>query len=97
MAHLPRLPDAPDRHWSRDPDGACRTADSRVFERSVDEPAAAARAREEEAKAVCAGCDVRVECRRQALAVREPYGVWGGLSEDERRTLFTSGPIPSAA
>ena len=44
-------------------------------------------ARAEAAKAICATCPVIKECREQSLKVREPYGVWGGLSEDERRAL----------
>jgi WhiB family redox-sensing transcriptional regulator len=43
------------------------------------------RAREEEAKRVCFTCDVRDECLEYALATREPYGIWGGLTEIERR------------
>ncbi|MFJ6381160.1 WhiB family transcriptional regulator [Kitasatospora sp. NPDC092039] len=97
MADLSHVSEAPQPRWSREPDGACHTADGGVFGRSADEPVAAARAREEAAKAVCAGCDVRVECRRHALAAREPYGVWGGLTADERRALFTGDPVASAA
>ncbi len=37
------------------------------------------------AKAVCAGCPVIDACRGWALATREPFGIWGGLSEQERR------------
>lgn len=40
-----------------------------------------------EAKAVCAGCVVRDECLDYALAVPEKFGVWGGLSERERRRI----------
>ncbi len=40
--------------------------------------------REAEAKAVCQRCPVIDACRRHALQVAEPYGVWGGLSEEER-------------
>jgi WhiB family redox-sensing transcriptional regulator len=29
-----------------------------------------------------------VQCREQSLRVREPYGVWGGLSEDERSVIL---------
>lgn len=39
------------------------------------------------AKAVCAGCEVRQSCLEYALEQREVYGIWGGLSERERRTL----------
>ncbi len=41
-------------------------------------------AREEAAKRVCARCPVVMPCRAHALAVREPYGVWGGMSAAER-------------
>jgi len=40
-----------------------------------------------EAKAVCAGCPVRVQCLEYALAHDERFGVWGGTSERERRRL----------
>jgi WhiB family redox-sensing transcriptional regulator len=39
------------------------------------------------AKRVCASCEVRVECLQDALDRREPFGIWGGLSERERRVL----------
>lgn len=40
-----------------------------------------------EAKAVCAQCDVRSECLEYALEHDERFGIWGGLSERERRRL----------
>lgn len=40
-----------------------------------------------EAKRICAGCDVRAECLDYALAHDERFGIWGGLSERERRRL----------
>lgn len=40
-----------------------------------------------EAKKVCSGCDVRGECLEYALANDERFGIWGGLSERERRKL----------
>jgi len=46
------------------------------------------RRREAEAKAVCHRCPVITECRVHALRVHEPYGIWGGLSEEERATLL---------
>lgn len=39
------------------------------------------------AKAVCFACPVRSECLAEALDMRELYGVFGGLDEDERRRL----------
>ncbi len=41
----------------------------------------------EEAKAVCRRCDVREQCLQWALDTGQDAGVWGGLSEDERRAL----------
>ena len=43
------------------------------------------------AKRVCAGCEVRAECLQDALDRGERFGVWGGLSERERRTWPSSG------
>lgn len=40
-----------------------------------------------EAKRVCLSCEVRVECLEYALAQDERFGIWGGLSERERRRL----------
>ncbi|BBG04432.1 WhiB family redox-sensing transcriptional regulator [Pseudonocardia autotrophica] len=40
-----------------------------------------------EAKRICSGCEVRAECLEYALAQDERFGIWGGLSERERRRL----------
>jgi WhiB family redox-sensing transcriptional regulator len=40
-----------------------------------------------EAKKICTGCEVRSECLDYALANDERFGIWGGLSERERRRL----------
>jgi len=44
--------------------------------------------REGAARALCAGCRVRVECLEYALVVQEPHGIWGGMNELERRRLL---------
>jgi WhiB family redox-sensing transcriptional regulator len=41
-----------------------------------------------EAKAVCARCPVLAECRRDALTAHEPFGIWGGLTVEERDALL---------
>jgi len=43
-----------------------------------------------DAKAVCRSCEVRTECLEFALANDERFGIWGGLSERERRFLKRS-------
>ncbi|MFA4080136.1 WhiB family transcriptional regulator [Mycobacteroides salmoniphilum] len=40
-----------------------------------------------EAKRICQGCEVKDECLESALANDERFGIWGGLSERERRRL----------
>jgi WhiB family redox-sensing transcriptional regulator len=41
----------------------------------------------DEAKRICTACVVREPCLEFALASNQDAGVWGGLTEDERRTL----------
>jgi WhiB family redox-sensing transcriptional regulator len=45
-------------------------------------------AREARAKEICLSCPVLQQCRSYAISIREPHGVWGGLSEQERRALL---------
>ena len=45
-----------------------------------------------EAKRVCTTCEVRQECLEYALLNDERFGVWGGLSERERRKLAKARP-----
>jgi len=40
-----------------------------------------------EAKRICIGCEVKAECLEYALGSDERFGIWGGLSERERRRL----------
>lgn len=50
-----------------------------------------------EAKAVCRGCTVREDCLEYALANGEKFGIWGGLSERERRRIRRQRAIARAA
>jgi WhiB family redox-sensing transcriptional regulator len=61
---------------------ACLSADPELFF----PVSQAGKALEEaaEAKAICAGCAVRSECLAFALRTRQPYGIWGGMTEEER-------------
>ncbi|HKA93408.1 MAG TPA: WhiB family transcriptional regulator [Acidimicrobiia bacterium] len=54
-------------------------------------------AREAKAKSICAACPVQVACLDYALSIREPHGIWGGLTEAERRLLVDLQPSPSQA
>jgi WhiB family redox-sensing transcriptional regulator len=44
-------------------------------------------ARERRAKQVCASCGVQAACLEQALDNGERYGIWGGLTDLERKHL----------
>ncbi|MEU3244682.1 MULTISPECIES: WhiB family transcriptional regulator [unclassified Streptomyces] len=49
-------------------------------------------ARQRQAKVVCAGCPVRTECLAEALDERIEFGVWGGMTERDRRALLRRKP-----
>src|SRR5690606_42121029 len=83
MADFSRLPGPNADLWDWQLLAACRGVDSSLFFHPEGERGAARSARENSAKEVCMRCPVRAECAAHALAVREPYGVWGGLTEDE--------------
>jgi WhiB family redox-sensing transcriptional regulator len=88
MADFSRLPGPNADLWDWQLSAACRGVDSSLFFHPEGERGAARSSREQSAKEVCTRCPVRAECASHALAVREPYGVWGGLTEDEREELL---------
>ena len=55
------------------------------FGMDENEGAAERHSREQEAKRICTECGVRAECLDYALTTREAYGIWGGLTELERK------------
>ncbi len=87
MANIARLPlpllDVYDWQFA----GACLEADPELFFPPEAERGPRRRARERAAKSYCVRCPVIAECLRHALAVREPYGVWGGLTTGERANV----------
>jgi len=88
-----RRPPVGDLAWrSR---GSCRDSDPALFHGPDREPPRVKRAREAAAKAVCTPCPVLATCRKWALTAREPYGVWGGLGEKDRREINTRRTNPT--
>lgn len=63
--------------------GLCRGSDALVFYPPSEDDTQA-----ERAKSICAMCAVRQPCLEYALATREKHGVWGGLTERERRRVL---------
>lgn len=41
-----------------------------------------------QAKTICSTCPVVVACREYGINTQEPYGIWGGLTQPERRTVL---------
>lgn len=89
MTDVRRLPTPVAENWDWQMRGACRDLDSAVFFHPTRERGPSRRARVRRAKEICGTCPVIDACRRHSLAVREPYGVWGGLSETERSALVS--------
>jgi WhiB family redox-sensing transcriptional regulator len=61
-------------------DGTCAQTDPEAF---FPEKGGSTR----EAKKICIGCEVKPTCLEYALQNNERFGIWGGLSERERRKL----------
>jgi len=69
-------------HWTES--AACRRSDpDALFVQG---------AAQNRAKSVCLGCPVRTECLADALDHRIEFGVWGGMTERERRALLKRRP-----
>ena len=62
----------------------CRTADPDLFFHPDGERAGARAERLRRARLICAACPVARQCAEHAITSREGFGIWGGLSEDER-------------
>jgi len=63
-------------------DGACRTVDPDLFFPIA--VGAVANRQTAKAQQICAGCPVRQQCLDFALRTREPVGIWGGTTPEER-------------
>lgn len=79
-------PDEPPPTWRQD--AACRHFPTELFFPIGHGPRAQAQA--SQAKLVCNECPVRVECLDYALTTNAQFGVFGGMSEDERRRVRRS-------
>ncbi|MFJ3274134.1 WhiB family transcriptional regulator [Streptomyces sp. NPDC086776] len=73
-------------HWDRT--AACREADPVLFFPEGDDATIALLT--QEAKGYCRTCPVSTRCQIDALERAEPFGVWGGLDERERRAILRS-------
>lgn len=74
--------------WEWQLQAACRGMDVEVFFHPDRERNPYRAQRISEAKRICGECPVIAQCRAHALSVCESFGVWGGLSEDERAGIL---------
>ncbi len=88
MADVRRLPIPVTALWDWQMHAECRNVDTAVFFHPESERGPAKRTRDSHAKAFCLRCPVIEACRLHALNVQEPYGVWGGLTVDERAEIL---------
>ncbi|MFC9839215.1 WhiB family transcriptional regulator [Rhodococcus sp. NPDC127530] len=63
---------------------SCRGIDTERFFSPDGERGRGRAQREHAAKQICQDCRVLAECRAHALTTTEAYGIWGGMSENER-------------
>jgi WhiB family redox-sensing transcriptional regulator len=61
-------------------EAACKTLPLEMFFPPAEQEA-------EAAKSICSGCTVKEPCLEAALAAGERFGIWGGLTSDERQTI----------
>lgn len=97
MSETSRLPAPRAESWDWQRWGQCRNMDSAVFFHPDGERGPARRNRVARAKQICHSCPVLTQCQRHALHTQEPYGIWGGLDETERRDILTGRATVSAA
>ena len=83
---------ARDRRPNWRDDAACRDADPELF--FPDGDIRSARAHVKMAKLICRGCPARAACLSWALGSGQETGIWGGLTENERRRLHRWAAAP---
>lgn len=83
--------------WEWQFQGSCQELDPNLFFHPDGERGGPRRRRAESAKRICKTCPVIEQCRAHALAVGEPYGIWGGMSEEERHHYLQSRRIKAVS
>ena len=74
--------------WEWQYEGECRKHDAEVFFLESHLRGPAKQKKVFAAKKICAPCPVKQQCLEHALRTPEYYGVWGGLSEEERAVIL---------
>ena len=88
MAEIHSLPSPHEGDWDWAIQAACRGSGTHNFYHPDAERGPSKARREQRAKAVCATCPVIANCLEWALSAREPYGIWGGTTVEERDRIL---------
>ena len=67
--------------------GLCRDEDRELFFLDPGQRGHEKASRESKALAICSACPVKTACLEHALTVPEKYGVWGGMTVEQRQAL----------
>jgi WhiB family redox-sensing transcriptional regulator len=89
MSDVSRLPGPQAELWDWQRHAQCRGMGTETFFHPENERGPRRANRDAAGKAVCRRCPVIDECARHALAAREPFGIWGGLNEQEREDILS--------
>jgi WhiB family redox-sensing transcriptional regulator len=79
--------------WDWQFDGACNGIDPESFFLEPKSRGKDKRSVEQKAIAICNTCPVKQKCLDHALKVPEMFGVWGGMTEDQRQVLIEQSGI----
>ena len=74
--------------WAWQEDGKCKEADTEMFFLDAGERGKQKNQKQREAQKICRGCPVIEQCLSHALNVPEFYGVWGGMTPEQRHALL---------
>jgi WhiB family redox-sensing transcriptional regulator len=76
--------------WKWQEEGLCRkrNIDPNVFFFEDSMRGKVKRSKEKEAKKICQACPVIQQCLEHSLNLPENYGIWGGMTEEERRRVI---------
>ena len=75
-------------NWEWQYDGACNGVDPEAFFLEPSARGKNKRHKEQKAVAICKMCPVKEVCLEHALSIPEYFGVWGGMTEDQRQTII---------
>jgi WhiB family redox-sensing transcriptional regulator len=78
--------------WDWQLRATCRQVETDLFFPQEGETHHGRRGRERAAKRICRSCPVLAQCRNHALSVGEPFGIWGGTTEADRRFRIARPP-----